>query len=222
MRAAAGVLLVAVLAVAAFGAWRAAGDTEQEMAGALALATLLHRLDTLSTMDDTGLLTEIRALQQHQPLRHLQFALLDGQGVLRLGTPAVAPPAMAPDALRWTIDRPTGPPWTVWLGPSPDSERREAWNGLLPLLALVLAAAAAVLLSMHRQLHRALQPLRTLLAAIERPRPGAALPAMPVRELQALSDALTRAQQERERLNRRLLTVQEQTRQHLAQELHDE
>lgn len=222
LRAAAGVLAAAVVAIAAFGAWRAAGDTEQEMAGALALATLLHRVTGLSALDDARLLGELQALQRDHPLRHLQLGLLDHDGVLRLGTVPQASTPSAPAPLRWSLDRPAGPAWTLLLGPSPDSEQREARAGLLPMLALVVAAALAVLALMRWQLQRALMPMRTLLRAIEQPRPGQPLPAMPVRELQALSDALTRAQAERERLSRRLQTVQEQTRQRLAQELHDE
>ena len=222
LRAAAVVLAMAVVAIAAFGAWRAAGDTEQEMAGALALATLLHRVTGLSALDDDRLLAELQTLQQDQPLRHLQLGLLDGEGRLRLGTLPQASPPLALAPLRWTLERPAGPAWTLLLGPSPESEQREARAGLLPLLALVVTAALVVLALLRWQLHRALMPMRALLRAIEQPRPGQPLPAMPVRELQALSHALTRAQEERERLGRRLQTVQEQTRQRLAQELHDE
>ena len=60
LRAAAGVLAAAVVAIAAFGAWRAAGDTEQEMAGAVALATLLHLVTGLSALDDARLLAELQ------------------------------------------------------------------------------------------------------------------------------------------------------------------
>jgi len=219
--AAAGVLAVAVLAIAAFGAWRAAGDTEQEMAGAVALATLLQGLQSTATLDDTTLVAQLQAQQQRQPLRHLQLALLDDTGALRLGQ-LPAPAADTTPPLRWAMARPAGAPWTLLLGPSPDSERQEAWGGLLPTLALTLGFALLVLLLMHHQLHRALRPLRALLAVIERPRNGEPLPTMPVRELQALSDALSRAQTARERLGRRLQAVQEQERRWLAQELHDE
>lgn len=221
VRAAAGVLAAAVLAMAGFGAWRAAGDTEQEMAGAVALATLLQRLQSAPLLDDAALVAQVQSLQQHQPLRHLQLALLDSTGTLRLGHRPASAANTAPP-MRWAIERSAGAPWTLLLGASPDSERQEAWGGLLPTLALMLSFALAVLLLMHHQLHRALRPLQALLAVIEQPRTGTVLPPMPVRELQALADALSRAQAARERLSLRLQTVQEQERRWLAQELHDE
>jgi two-component system sensor histidine kinase UhpB len=102
------------------------------------------------------------------------------------------------------------------------------------LLALLAAGAAAMLLVLAWTLRRALRPLQSLRAAIDRIAGGdtaaaRSLPAMPIRELQsvrdavaALAGALDVAQARRRDLARRMLTLQEDERSWLARELHDE
>lgn len=221
LRAAAGVLVAAVVAVAAVGAWRAGTDTDDEVAAAWALALTLQHLSASGRLGDAELLAAMDRAQAPGPLRHLRLALLDAQGRLRWGErPVEAPDRPHPRA--WPVPRPDGQDWTVLIGANPDSEHREAQRELLVTLALFSVGAIAVLLLMRRQLRRSLQPLQDLVAAIEHPRPDGTWPVMPVRELQLLSDALRRAQDQRDRLGRRLQTLQEQERRWLAQELHDE
>ena len=219
----AAVLAVVCLAAAGVGAWRAAGDADDEMRSAMALAATVQWLATAAARDDAALLGELSALQRTLPLRHLHLRLLDEHGVVRHGaaTTASTADAVAPP-LVWPVARPHGATWTGMLSASPDSERREARDDLLATLALFAGGALLVLGLLHWQLVGTLRPLRLLLAAIERPRPGLPLPAMPVRELQVLADALQRAQAQREQLGRRLQTLQEDERRWLAQELHDE
>ena len=82
--------------------------------------------------------------------------------------------------------------------------------------------------------HRSFRPMRALLQAIaalrdDDARALRALPPMPIGELQAiatalreLADALERAEQQRRVLSQQVLTLQEDERQRIARELHDE
>lgn len=154
-------------------------------------------------------------------------------------------PELAP--VSWTLPRSGGRNWTVTLSADPDSERREALEQLVTMLGVLAAGALAVLAVMTWNIRHALRPLSRLLAAIEglRPGTGAALaegsppaaaraphtppPALPMRELQAIQDAvfalrtaLQHAEAERRLLGQKMVTLQEDERSWLARELHDE
>ena len=85
--------------------------------------------------------------------------------------------------------------WTVVFRASPDSEVLEATSNLLGLLLLLIALCVALLAAVHLVVHRSLGPLRVLVEAIDgvalnRLSGVKALPAMPVRELEAIAQAL--------------------------------
>jgi two-component system sensor histidine kinase UhpB len=117
---------------------------------------------------------------------------------------------------------------------TPDSERLEAMEDLLASLLLVAVGLLAMLLVTAWNVRRAFRPLHDLLACIRRLEHGepgaiASLPAMPIQELQVvaaalqrLDEALVAAERERRMLAQKVLTLQEDERQLLAQELHDE
>jgi two-component system sensor histidine kinase UhpB len=140
------------------------------------------------------------------------------------------PPA---PAVQWVLRRP-GRAWTLSFEASPESERREALAYLGSLLAVFAAAMVAVLAVMAANVRRALRPLRQMLAAITQIERGELaavrdLATMPVRELEAiaaalrhLGAALAAAQEQRQILSRRMLSLQEDERARLARELHDE
>lgn len=241
-------LLVLALALG-LGLQRVNEDIRDEVDAAMHLATLMSRLGTLAPLDDAAALASLRAMQQEAPLRHLALHIhrADGQTLLappphdeppwlgallrlhdRLG------PGDAPRRVSWLVPRPGAAAWVISLDASADSERREALTNLLATLALLLLAIVGLLGVMHLNVRRALAPLATLvgaMAGIERQDPHAVarLPAMPVRELEAiaaalrhLAGALEEAEHRRRLLSQKLLTLQEDERHHLARELHDE
>jgi two-component system sensor histidine kinase UhpB len=242
---------LAVLALALLlGLQRMDEDIRAEEDAAMQLATLMSQLGSLAPNDDASAFAALRRLQQQAPLRHLALHIHDTAGRTLLAPPP--PPedplwlwplrrlhgALAPEPpprrVSWLIPRPGGPAWVISLDTSADSERREALLNLAGTLALLLLAIAGLLAVMQLNLRHALAPLAALLGAIagierQDPQAVARLPAMPLRELEAIAAALRHlaaalddAEQRRRLLSQKLLTLQEDERHHLARELHDE
>jgi two-component system sensor histidine kinase UhpB len=246
MRRALAVALGCLAVSLALGLLHVRRDTRQEMAGSLALARASLALAELAGPDPAPALDALRTLEG---LRHVRLSLLDVQGRALLQQPpdAAAPAGGAWRAVRgvlglaaaappvtWRVPDAAGGAWTVMLTASPDSELQEALADFAGLF-LGLAACSLLLLGvMHWNVRRALAPLQSLLRAIahvERQDPAAvrALPAMPVRELEAIAQALRhlaavqeRTESARRVLGDRLLSLQEDERQRLARDLHDE
>ncbi|MFO1220403.1 MAG: histidine kinase [Burkholderiaceae bacterium] len=246
-------LVVAVLAwllVLALGLVRAGDDIDREVSAALHLSALGADLSRLATMDDARAIDELKRLERAGPLRHLSLSVRDAQGLplLEARAPSSAAwpvswlvalhrsvqGAAQPPRVSWPLARAQGGPWQITLAASRDSERVEAMENLAGALVVVALGAAALLAAMAFNVRRAFRPMRPLLAAIERLRGGdaaalRALPAMPTRELQsitdalrALGDALADAEAQRRALSHKLMTLQEDERTRLARELHDE
>ncbi|HET9204711.1 MAG TPA: histidine kinase, partial [Burkholderiaceae bacterium] len=143
-------------------------------------------------------------------------------------------PAREPPPLSWPLPRPQGEPWTVTVAVSHESERVEAVSNLAAILALGAVGSVALLLAMGWNVQRAFRPMRSLLHAIAALRDDdahalRALPSMPIGELQSiagalreLADALETAERQRRALSAQVLTLQEDERQRIARELHDE
>lgn len=234
-----GCLLLALL----LGLARVRLDTQQEMSGSLAVARALAALERLSTAEPQQALTALRELKG---LRHLQLDLFDADGRLLLHLPdaSAAPSATsttrwlgvmpASQFVAWPVQRAGGRPWTVVLTSSPDSEVQEALSNLTGLFVLVALCSVLMLAVMHWNTRRAFRPLQALLGAIERARQRdltalQALAPMPIAELESISQALKHLAAELERteaarrlLGHRLLSLQEDERQRLARDLHDE
>jgi len=242
MRRALAVALGCLALSLALGVLRVRSDTRQEMDGSLALARVALQLAHLQGPDAPAALDALRA---SGGVRHLRLALLDADGrpLLRLDdaeTPQALPRlarllGIAPAApVSWTVARPDGRAWTVVLTASPDSELREALASFAGLFVLLAGCSLLMLAAMQWNVRRALRPLQALLGAIahvERQDLAAvrALPAMPVRELEAIAQALKhlaaaqeRTESARRVLGHRLLSLQEDERQRLARDLHDE
>lgn len=232
------------------GLWRAQLDTRAELEDAVVSAQLTERLSTLSWYDDVQALARLRALQATPAARHWSLQVVDAQGA-RLVVPQPLPrpssplafllkvnqrlfPPPAPRDLRWSLPRPDGRSWLVTLTISPEREQREALANWLDMFGMLLLACAGILVAMQLNLRRALRPLTDLLQAIAGLEHGQhlavrRLPAMPVRELEAIAEALRHlagaledAQSARRVLARQIFSLQEDERSRLARELHDE
>ncbi len=250
MRRAFATALAGLLLAAALGLMRVNQNIAEEVDAAMSLASVMARLGSLDQVDDRSALASVRETLAEEGLRHLTLHIVDSHGrvILRPLPSPPDPPALgwlyelhrqtlsAPDGRRatWAVRRPDGGHWIVSLAATHESERVEALNDLAGALALLLACFGALLLAMAWNVRRAFAPLTALLAAIGRVehQDYAAvreLPRMPIRELESIATALRElvqaldaAESERRLLSQQVLTLQEDERQHLARELHDE
>ena len=245
--AACGVALALLL-----GLWRARADMREETAGALVLAQAMARLSQPVSQSQSreAVLAELSELPLGIRERHLRLQVRDLQGRALLPVPqetdltapmswlvaasrALFPPPSA-QTLSWPMQLADGERLQIELIASPDSEQHEALARLAELLALLLAGSALLLAVLNWHVRRSLRPLRSLLDAIagleqQRLAPLRALPAMPIRELDAiaaalrhLAGALEQAEGARRLLSRQVQTLQEDERHRIARELHDE
>jgi len=247
LRRAAVVALLALAAAAWQGWTSAAQDIDDEVQAAHSLAR------TLQTLSSAASPAQAQAALQHKgaELRHLQLHVIDVHGRVVWASPEQAPPgAVMRQLLDWhrhwqalsevhTLQWPVNAaaehgPWTVKVTVSPESERREAladWGRLLAVLAIGLLA---LWVALRLSTRRAFEPLAQLVQAIEAMASQGAralkqLPAMPIRELASITQALQHlaadldhAQSQRRFLSHKVQSVQEDERNHLARELHDE
>ncbi|CAD5366999.1 Histidine kinase [Rubrivivax sp. A210] len=247
MRRAMVVALTCLLALLVLGVLSTRTDTQREMEGSLDIA---RASQALARLREAPLADGLGRLQAMPGLRHLQMELRDesGQVVVRLADEessawlarqwrrlsswlATARPATE---LAYGVPLQDGRVWSVTLTASPDSEILESASNLVGLFLLMVASCAAMLAAMRWSVRRSLRPLRTLvdaIAGVERHEltAVAALPAMPIRELEAiaqalrhLADAQARSEAARQVLAHRLMSLQEDERQRLARDLHDE
>lgn len=243
-------IVLAVLALAlVLGLHALDDDIDDELNSALVLGDLMAQLQVLPAMGDEQALRALRQLTAQAVPRHLRLRVADARGQTLHATPEPEPPGWlrpwrwlhdhwGPQAERrvvaWPLPRPGGGSWTVSVEASREAERNEALSTLVMGLGLVLLVALALLLAMQFNLARAFAPLQRLLQAIAHIERGdtravQALPAMPVRELESiaqalrhLAQALDRAEAGRRELGQRVISLQEDERAHLARELHDE
>ena len=245
MRRASVVAVAFLLLLLVLGAIAARGDTRDEIAGALAFARMEQQLHTLPD-DDAG---AVESLRRIGALRHVRLRVTDADGRVLFGDGEEShggpmrwlmratlggDAASTEQTVSWAIPRPVGRPWTASFVTSPESEQREALSNLLGLFVLLTASSVVMLAVMQWNVQRAFRPLREMLAAIAGiERQDAAgvqdLPPMPIRELEAIAGALKRlatslerAEAARRTLSQKMLGLQEDERQRLARELHDE
>ena len=245
MRRASVVAVAFLLLLLVLGAIAARSDTRDEIAGALAFARMEQQLHTLPDDDASA----IESLRRIGALRHVRLRVTDAEGRVLFGAgegPHAGPlrwlmratlggdAASTEQTVSWRIQRPPGGPWTASFVTSPESEQHEALSNLLGLFVLLTASSVVMLAVMQWNVQRAFRPLREMLAAIagiERQDAAGvqALPTMPTGELEAIAGALKRlasslerAESARRMLSQKILGLQEDERQRLARELHDE
>lgn len=248
MRHAVAIAAVAVALAVVIGLHRIQDAIDDEVDGAIALASVVARLGSLAQTDDRSALESLRAMQADGAPRHLELSVHAADGRLLLAPPAPAPSpfdtlaalhrqlfgAVDHRSVSWQIARPDGAAWTVSLHATPEGERHEGLADLTGIFLILLGCIAGLLLAMRWNLRRAFAPLTPLLDAIggiesDDLAPVRRLPTMPIRELEViaaalrhLAEALEQAQVRRRALSRKVLTLQEDERTHLARELHDE
>lgn len=114
----------------------------------------------------------------------------------------------------------------------PGSTIGQAWHDTSGLLAVMAGTLIGLCLLVYAAIARALRPTRVIVAGLERLAAGdlaARLPEFDLAELSRIRDvfnhlaeSLDRTLAERSELTRRLIAVQDEERQFLARELHDE
>jgi signal transduction histidine kinase len=115
---------------------------------------------------------------------------------------------------------------------NPESVVAQAWRDTSGLLAVMAVTLLGLCLLIYAAIARALRPTRVILAGLERLAANdlsARMPDFDLAELSRIGEvfnhlaaSLDRTLAERNELTRRLIAVQDEERQHLARELHDE
>ena len=243
--------VVILLAALGLASWRAQFDVAREERGAadeVRLFESLYALENGPAADIDGNIASLRRINASGNLRHVRFALDDGEGrvlvapsadatptLLQRAFAAIAPGMPTPQldaSAPWLLQRDDGRRFLASLSLSPASEQLEALDNLLGMLIVLLGYAAAILLALYGTLRRALAPMTPILAAIDRFQRNDLshrLPALPFAETDAIGRALNHmaanlatAQEQRRALSLKLVSSQEDERTRLSRELHDE
>ncbi|MBS1211854.1 MAG: methanol utilization protein MoxY [Proteobacteria bacterium] len=142
--------------------------------------------------------------------------------------------AVMPDMLvgERRLHGPDGAEISVLIEANPEDEIKEAWNEARSFLLMMIALAAIIYALVHITLGRAFKSVGIVLKGledIEQGNYGKPMPRFSLPEFDRISQAfnhtlasLSKARGENRAHTQRSLTIQEEERRHIAQELHDE
>lgn len=244
--AVAAINLLAALVAGAVSILNTRTATQVEMEASLEVAQRF----VSATLKDLAAQGKLEQLDQELPLqlkhlRHVRIMFLNESGQLSIVSPRVAGgPDVEPDAPAWysALVRPeiterkvrvaSGNGAPIIIVGEPADEIAEAWQDFSSLAIVWLGINALVLLILYIVLGRVLDPLASLSKGMLRLEDGeyaTRLKPPKVKELavitnrfNTLAGALGTAREENSRLYRQLITVQEEERREIANELHDE
>lgn len=224
---------------------------ESRASQALARGYAIATVGSLLRAHDAATMMTLLPDHLQQP-RHVRLHVIDGRDRLLLpqtsdgaaaGTRDAASSGTAPAWFGWLV-RPTltvtrlpitvaGQNYgSVVITVAPAEELEDAWTDFRDLAILAVTVCLLLLLALLIGVGRALRPLSTVsraLGTLESGDYAVRVPAVPTPDLRPLTEgfnslaaALERAVAEKDRLNQRLVTLQDSERRQLAMELHDE
>jgi two-component system sensor histidine kinase UhpB len=235
-------LLISLLTPLAF----IRSDVACEIDASMDLAELLldvHRAVGSAQGSAEARLAAINEIHQTNDLRHVRVSLVDDRGVLLATSPAEQPKVGAlmkallsssrsPKTLRYPVVYHSVPLGELRVSSNPTSEFAEIEEHVrddLALLALTLLPMSAAI---YWTVRRGLKPVAQVQTALVNLQAGhleTRLPRFPLKDLDDISQrfnqcaaALQEAAAQRRDINRRIIEAEEQERQRLARELHDE
>lgn len=238
-------MFLIVAAGTLFTIYKARQSVEQEVKSSvnLALQSVETGLAESASAGDLVAYWQTR-LGIQEKTRHLRVRIESTAGTA-IDLPRTAVPVYTPSAPGWftwwvrpeprvqsrRIETPQGP-ITITLSDDPNDEIAEAWGEARGFFGLIILQALLVFALVHVTLGRALRSVPVILKGFEGLESGnyrERLPDFSLPEFARISkafnhaaSALQKADAENRALARRTLTVQEEERRILAQELHDE
>ena len=222
--------------------WQAKRAVQDEMNSSIHLAVQLIVFNLTQTNARTEWLAQLYALKE---TRHLRIQLKEPSGnVLNVSQSAI--PKIHSNPPKWFVNLVAGSPikieralitddgqqLIVSIEANPLNEIREVWQESLAFFGLLFLLIVSIFIVIQLVFNRVLKAILVIVQGLERVELGhfqQPLPYFSSVEMNQIAGAinltlekLNAAQQENLALTQHNLAIQEQERQHLAQELHDE
>ncbi len=222
--------------------WQAKRAVQQEMQSSIHLAEQLITFHLSQSNLRTEWLTQLNALKE---TRHLRIQLKDSAGKV-LNVPPIQITPILETPPRWFVNLVTsspiqierafltndGQPLIVSIEANPLNEISEVWAESLAFFGLFFLLIALIFWVIHVVFNRVLKAILVIVQGLERVELGDYQTRLPTfssdemnqiaRATNQLIEKLNASQHENRALTQHNLAIQEDERQHLAQELHDE